>query len=258
MKKTEIAAEVDKRLALAVPNPRIELDFESPWQLLIATILSAQSTDKRVNQVTPGLFAKYPTPAALAKAKQADVEPLIRLAGFYTVKGKTIRAAAQTVVDKFGGKVPKTLEELVEIPGVARKTANVVLASAFGVGAGIIVDRHVIRVAGRLGLTKETEAPKVERDLMKLFPEKRWIPIGLSLVLHGRYVCTARNPKCAMCPLNEVCPSREAKPVGTVEERAARERVLVESRGEAPMEGEVSAPKARRAPPAKPRARARR
>ena len=215
--------ELRSRLARAIPDPRCELEFENPWQLLVATILSAQSTDARVNQVTPALFRRFPTPAALGAASQEEVEALVKSTGFFRNKARAIREASQMISERFGGELPRTLEELTTLRGVARKTANVVLGTALGVPSGIVVDTHVARVAARLGLTRESDPQKIERDLTALFPSAEWIAIGHRLLLHGRYVCLARKPDCAACPLNELCPSREAAPAGTPAAREAAE-----------------------------------
>jgi len=201
--------ELRARLARALPDPRCELEFADPWQLLIATILSAQSTDARVNQVTPALFRRFPTPAALAAASQEEVEALVKSTGFFRNKARAIREASQGIVERFGGQVPRSLEELTTLRGVARKTANLVLGAALGIPSGIVVDTHVARVAGRLGLTRATDPEEIERDLVALFPPEEWIATGLRLVLHGRYTCLARKPLCAGCALKEVCPGRE-------------------------------------------------
>src|SRR5262245_46785634 len=219
------------RLAKALPEPRCELDASSPWQLLVATILSAQSTDKLVNLVTPELFKSYPTPAALASASSADVERLVKSTGFFRNKAKAIQGASRMLVEKHGGEVPRTLEELTELPGVARKTANVVLGTCYRVSSGIVVDTHAARVSQRLGLTTETDPLKIERDLCSIFPRPTWPDTSHRLVLHGRYVCIARKPRCARCPLAELCPSREQEPEASWTSRAAAERKLVESRG---------------------------
>lgn len=203
-------AELRARLAQAMPAPRCELEFRDAWQLLVATILSAQSTDARVNQVTPALFRRFPTPAALGQASQEEVEALVKSTGFFRNKARAIREASQAIAARFGGEVPRTLEELTTLRGVARKTANLVLGTALGVPSGIVVDTHVARVAARLGLTRATDPERIERELQQLFPREEWIATGHRLVLHGRYVCLARKPRCAACPLNERCPSREA------------------------------------------------
>ena len=199
---------IAERLARAVPEARCELNFRDGFQLLIATILSAQSTDKAVNAVTPALFARYPTPAALAGAALEELEVIIKRTGFFRAKSKSIRGAAQKLVEEFGGEVPRTLEQLTTLPGVARKTANVVLGTAYGIASGFVVDTHVARVSQRLGLTHESEPAKVERDLCALFPRERWVDMGHRILLHGRYTCLARAPMCAECPLNELCSSR--------------------------------------------------
>ena len=225
------AREVGKRLQKTLPDPRCELDHESAWQLLIATILSAQSTDARVNLVTPALFARYPTAAALGVAPLPQVEELVRSTGFYRNKAKAIVGASKLIAERHDGSVPRTLEALTELPGVARKTANVVLGTAYGIATGVIVDTHAGRVARRLGLTDSEDPGRVEKALCALFPQREWVALGHRLVLHGRYVCLARKPACKQCPLAEVCPSVEAEPEGSVATRAERERELVETRG---------------------------
>lgn len=225
------ARNIATRLAQAVPKPVVELDHENAWQLLIATILSAQSTDKLINRVTPELFRRFPRPAALGTAPEDEVEEIVRPTGFYRNKARAIRAASLAIAQRFEGEVPHTMAELIELPGVARKTANVVL-SAFGVAEGIVVDTHVSRVSRRLAFSKDDDPGRIESDLMKLFPRRRWIEIGLRLLLHGRYVCTARAPKCGDCAINELCPSHETPPAKSWPERADLERRIVESRGE--------------------------
>lgn len=220
-----------------MPAPKCELDHASPWQLLIATILSAQSTDKGVNRVTPDLFSRYPTPGALARAPQEEVEVVVKSTGFFRNKAKAIREASRLLHEEFGGEVPKTIAEMIRLPGVARKTANVVLGTGYGIPSGIPVDTHVIRLSGLLGLSDEKDPVKIERDLCALFPEEEWIATGHRLVLHGRYLCTARNPDCPRCPLNEICPSAQRPPEGSVDARARREGELVEAKGELPEEG---------------------
>ncbi|HEX2677871.1 MAG TPA: endonuclease III [Polyangiales bacterium] len=230
------ASEVKKRLAKAMPEPQCELDHADAWQLLVATILSAQSTDKGVNKVTPTLFAKYPTPAALAASDQAEVETIIKSTGFFRNKAKSIREASRRVAEQHGGEVPRTLDELIELPGVARKTANVVLGTAYRIPSGMTVDTHAGRVSRRLGLTKQSDPVKVEKDLCELFPKNAWIDMGHRLVLHGRYVCLAIKPRCKHCPLNEICPAREHEPEGSVKARAEAEKRVVENRGATPSE----------------------
>ncbi len=189
------------------PDAHTELNFKNPLELLIATILSAQCTDKRVNMVTPALFKKYRTARNYANASQTEIEKAIRSTGFYRNKAKSIRAATSTIADKFGGKVPSTMDELRELPGVGRKTANVVLGNAFGKNEGIVVDTHVTRLSQRLGLTKHTDAEKIERDLMKLVPREHWTNWSHWLIWHGRRRCYARKPDCANCEVFRLCPS---------------------------------------------------
>jgi endonuclease-3 len=197
----------------------------------VATILSAQSTDRRVNLVTPVLFEAYPTPAALAAAPRERVEELIKSTGFFRNKTKSIQGASRMLVERHGGRVPEDLEALLELPGVARKTANLVLGTAFGIASGIVVDTHAGRVARRLGLSAEEDPAKVERDLCAAFPRTSWVALGTRLVLHGRYVCLARKPRCAECALAELCPSAQAEPEGPWSARARFEQRLVETRG---------------------------
>ena len=222
-KLRERAAAIHRRFERAIPTPHVELLFQDPWQLLVAVILSAQSTDRTVNRVTPELFGRWPTPARLAAAPQEAVEKVILSTGFFRNKAKSIRAASGMLVERFGGQVPRTMEEMLELPGVARKTANVVLGSAHAVPSGITVDTHAIRVANRLRLTKHDDPVKIEVDLCSLFPRERWIVTGHRFVLHGRHLCVARDPDCPRCPLNEPCPSRQARPEGSWEERADAE-----------------------------------
>jgi endonuclease-3 len=225
-------SQVFERLARAIERPHVELAFGDPWQLLVAVILSAQSTDRRVNQVTPEVFRRWPNPAALAAADRDQVEEVIKSTGFFRNKTKAIVGASALIVERFGGQVPKTMEELLEVPGVARKTANVVLGSAYRVASGIVIDTHAARVAQRLELTSETEPEKIELDLCRAFAREHWIQMSHRLVLHGRYVCTARAPACSACPLNELCPARLAPGLSTWEERAQREATEMEARAE--------------------------
>lgn len=191
------------------PDPKIALDFSTPLQLIVATILSAQCTDVRVNMVTPALFKKYRAAKDFANAKQEELEQEIRSTGFYRNKAKSIIACCKTIVDKHGGKVPRTMEELVELGGVGRKTANCVLGGAFGINAGVVVDTHVRRVSQRLGLTSFDDPEKIETDLMQLIPQDEWFVFGNMLVWHGRKVCDARKPDCLNCPLRKLCPSAD-------------------------------------------------
>jgi endonuclease-3 len=183
-----------------------ELDFENAYQLTVATILSAQSTDKLVNTVTPRLFSRYPTPAALAQADLADVEAIVHPTGFFRQKAKNIVNMARRVVEAFDGEIPRTMEEMVTLPGVARKTANVVLGTAYGIPSGIVVDTHVKRVSRRLHLTSESDPVKIERDLMERVSDERWISLGHQLIWQGRRLCHARVPACDRCPLAPLCP----------------------------------------------------
>ena len=214
---------MSERLERAVPEARCELAHESGFQLLIATILSAQSTDKMVNAVTRELFAKWPTPQALATASQEEVEAMVKRTGFFRNKAKAIRGAAQAIVAEHKGEVPKTLEEMVTLPGVARKTANVVLGTAYGIPSGFVVDTHVMRVAQRLELTTHEEPIKIELDLCALYEQSRWVDMAHRILLHGRYTCLAKKPLCTDCPLNELCPSRQAPADDRWSERAERE-----------------------------------
>ncbi|MFN3925805.1 MAG: endonuclease III [Pseudanabaenaceae cyanobacterium] len=194
------------RLKRLYPDAKCSLDYGTPVQLLVATILSAQCTDERVNMVTPELFRRFPTAEALANADPEELMQIIKSTGFYRNKAKHIQGACRLIVEKFHGQVPQVMEQLLELPGVARKTANVVLAHAFGINAGVTVDTHVKRLSRRLGLTKHTDPLKIERDLMQLLPQEDWENWSIRLIYHGRAVCTARNPKCDRCPLRDLCP----------------------------------------------------
>jgi endonuclease-3 len=189
------------------PEVDCELDRETPFQLLCATILSAQCTDDRVNKVTPELFRRYPTPATLARAPLPALEKIIRTTGFFRQKAKSLKGSATALLDRFGGEIPKTIEELTSLPGVARKTANVVLGTAFGIADGVVVDTHIQRLSMRLGLTRATDPKGIEQDLMKVLPRDSWIRAGHQLIWHGRRVCFARKPNCAECTLAPFCPS---------------------------------------------------
>lgn len=196
-----------KRLLKEFPHPTTALRHENPLQLLVATILSAQCTDERVNMVTPELFRKYRDAKAFAEANPAVLEQEIRSTGFYRMKAKSIIGCCKALVERFGGEVPQNIEELVTLPGVGRKTANVVLGQAFGIPSGVVVDTHVHRLAQRLCLSTADTPDKIEEDLMALFSKKQWIDLGSVLILHGRKTCTARSPRCADCVLQEDCPS---------------------------------------------------
>jgi endonuclease III len=203
----EYAKEILSRLKREYPDARTELDYETPLQLLMATILSAQCTDKRVNMVTPLLFKTFPTAAALADAPQEKLEEIIKSTGFFRNKSKSLIGLGKALVERHGSQVPDSMEALVELPGVGRKTANVILGNAFRKNEGIVVDTHVGRLSLRLGLTKQTDPVKVEQDLMPLFPREDWALLAHLLIFHGRRVCFARSPNCEMCVLNDICPS---------------------------------------------------
>ena len=202
--------ELGSRLAGRYPDLTVTLDHSSALELLVATILSAQCTDARVNKVTPALFQRFPTAEDYAGADREKLEEYVRSTGFYRNKAKHIQQMAARLVADHGGEVPGTMEALVELPGVARKTANVILSNWFGVHEGVVVDTHVKRVAGRLGLTEETDPARVERDLMELLPRDQWRPFAWRLILHGRSTCAARRPNCSGCELAELCPSAQA------------------------------------------------
>lgn len=200
------AEAIARTLAATYPHAACSLDFTSPFQLLVATILSAQCTDKRVNMVTPGLFARWPDAAALAAAEPRDLEAVIRSTGFFRAKAKSILGCCRRLVERHGGEVPRTLDDLVKLPGVGRKTANVVMGSAFGEATGVVVDTHVGRISRRLGLTRHADAVRAERDLVRCLPREHWIVFSHRLIEHGRTVCTARAPRCERCPLASLCP----------------------------------------------------
>lgn len=203
------AEQIYARLEAAYPHAKCALDFGNPLQLLIATILSAQSTDKTVNVVTPALFKKYKSAKDFVEASTPELEQLIHSTGFFRNKAKSIQGACRVIDAKYGGKVPQAMDELLELPGVARKTANVVLGVAFGKAEGVVVDTHVQRLARRLDFTREEKPEKIEQDLMMLFPHDHWIQLGHILIHHGRALCHARKPKCAQCPVEDLCTSPE-------------------------------------------------
>jgi endonuclease III len=205
----ERIAEILERLDAAYPNAECALHHRNAWELLVATILSAQCTDARVNMVTPELFRKFPTPQAMAQASLPAIEEEIRSTGFYRNKAKSIVGAAKKIVSDFGGNVPKSMAELLTVPGAARKTANVVLGVAYGIAEGVVVDTHVLRLSRRLGLTKHTEPKKVEQDLMRMIPKDHWIQFSHELIHHGRQVCLARKPRCVDCTLEPLCNSKD-------------------------------------------------
>jgi endonuclease-3 len=202
-------AKIIAGLQKAYPGATCALLHRNPWELLVATILSAQCTDARVNMVTPVLFHRFPTPAAMAKASLPEIEEIIRTTGFYHNKAKSISGAAKAVVERFGGEVPRTMDELLTVPGAARKTANVVLGTAYGIAVGIVVDTHVLRLTRRLELTINTEPKKVEQDLMKIIPKDHWIDFSHELILHGRAICIARKPRCVDCVIEKECDSSD-------------------------------------------------
>jgi endonuclease-3 len=205
----ERIAAILKALDEAYPDAVCALTHRSPWELLVATILSAQCTDVRVNMVTPELFKRFPTPAAMAKAEIPELIEIIRTTGFFNNKAKSIKGAAQAIAGRFGGKVPETLAELITVPGAARKTANVVLGVSYGKAEGVVVDTHVFRISHRLDLTKSDTAEKVEQDLMRILPKDHWIRFSHQVIHHGRQVCIARNPKCDKCNLEQLCHSKD-------------------------------------------------
>ena len=206
------AAEVNKRLRKRYPDAKCSLDFTNAFELLIATILSAQSTDVRVNIVTKSLFRKYPNPAAFANANLVEMETDVKQTGFFRNKAKAVINCAKAIMERHGGGVPRTMDELTALPGVGRKTANVVLGNAFNTPAGVVVDTHVGRVSGRLGLTSNADPEKIEQDLVALLPRSEWTSFAHRVIYHGRETCIARKPLCAECVVNDLCPSREDQP----------------------------------------------
>lgn len=199
--------EIIRLLHETFPDAHCELNFRNGWELLVATILSAQCTDQKVNQVTPALFARYPTPQALAEADISDIEQMIYSTGFYRNKAKSIQGAARRVVEEYGGEVPPDINALLTIPGVARKTANVVLGNVFRIAEGVVVDTHVKRLTERLALSRESTPEKIERDLMALTPREEWIDLAHLLIFQGRRVCDAKKPQCGICTIRHLCPS---------------------------------------------------
>lgn len=209
--RKERVAEILRILDQMYPAATCALRHDNPWQLLVATILSAQCTDKRVNEVTPGLFAKYPTPEDFAAVRQEVLAQDIRSTGFFNNKAKSIIGAAKKITAQFGGQVPRTMEEMLTIPGAARKTANVVLGTAYGIASGVVVDTHVQRISHRLDLTKNTDPVKIEEDLKKIIPQDKWILFSHQIILHGRALCLARNPRCPECQLNPLCYAKDKR-----------------------------------------------
>jgi len=206
--REEKTKEIIKRLSRLYPKPKSALQYETAWQLLVATILSAQATDKLVNTVTPALFEKYKTIKAMADAPLEDINEMVKKVNFHYNKSKNIKASAQMILERYHGEVPQTMEELDALPGVARKTANVVLGDAFGKSEGIVVDTHVIRLSNKLGLTTQKDPVKIEQDLMKIVPRDQWRYFGHYLTYFGREYCPARPHKCDDCPLKELCPDK--------------------------------------------------
>jgi endonuclease-3 len=226
------AAEVYERLEKEHPDAHCELDFTTPLELLCATILSAQCTDKRVNMVTPTLFARYPSAAALSVANPEELEEIIRSTGFFRNKTKSLLGMSAAVVEKHGGEIPSTMDDLVKLPGVGRKTANVILGNAFGKAEGIVVDTHVTRLSERLGLTTEVDPVKIESALIELYPRERWTMLSHLLIFHGRRICEARTPKCGACVLNDICPSARVPqaPAGGEGERTMGARAVARAK----------------------------
>ncbi len=225
MTKKSNANQIYKILSKTYPNVKCELTFKTPFQLLVATVLSAQCTDKRVNMVTPNLFKKFGTPEKMAKARQTEIEKFIRSAGFYRTKAKNIKLLSNKLLTDFEGKVPKNLESLIKLPGVGRKTANVVLGHAYGI-PGITVDTHFGRLSRRFGWSKNQDPVKVENDVSKLIAEKEWTNLSQRLIWHGRRVCFARNPACGACVLKSICPSFG---IGIKDEKIAKSKVKTEA-----------------------------
>ena len=203
------AAEIHRRLLELYPDAHCELNYRNPFELAVATILSAQCTDKRVNMVTPELFRRWPNADALGQATREEIEAVIQSTGFFRNKAKSLSGFATQLMDNHGGELPAVMEDLVVLPGIGRKTANVVLGNAFGINEGVVVDTHVQRLSNRFGLTRETDAVKVERALIPLFPRESWTMLSHLMIWHGRRVCDARRPKCGVCTLADICPSAE-------------------------------------------------
>lgn len=228
-----LLSEVDERLAVALPKAVCELDHDDPWQLLVVTILSAQAKDSVINEIRPELFGRWPRPADLAAAPQENVEAVVKRSGYFRNKAKAIRECAQAIVDRHGGEVPQTHEELVALPGASHKTANLVLGIAFGIASGIVVDTHVARVSERLGLVAPNKKPEqIEAVLCNLLGSERWIDVSHRLILHGRHVCHSQHPECSRCAINELCEARTAQPIGSWRERAEAEGQLFAVRGD--------------------------
>jgi len=225
MKKVTRATEILSRLKVEYPEPRCALNHRNAYELMVSTILSAQSTDVRVNMVTPELFKRFPDPASMAKADANELKTLVHSTGFFNNKTKSLLGATTRIVDTYKGNVPDTMEDLLTLPGIARKTANVILGTWFRKNEGVVVDTHVHRLSHRLGLTKHNDPVKIERDLMRLFPQDEWTNLSHRLIQHGRQVCVARVPRCAVCVLGpDVCPSYEPDPKKWKEAAKKRKR----------------------------------
>ncbi|HVV87258.1 MAG TPA: endonuclease III [Kofleriaceae bacterium] len=248
-----VAAMIE-RLAATWPDAVVELDHRNAFELLCATILAAQSTDKMINTISPALFARYPDAASLAAAEPEELERLVHKSGFFRQKAKNLRAMAQALVERHGGEVPRTMEELTALPGVARKTANVILGSAHGIDAGVVVDTHVTRLSARLGLTRETDPVKIERDLMAVLPQDQWTSFAHRLIWHGRRVCHARAPDCGHCALAPLCPSADLPARGDAVAKA-RQREKPAKPGR-PGKQPAAAPRAKAAAATKQQGRA--
>lgn len=248
--------EADDRLAHGMPHPQCELDHRNPWQLLVATILSAQAKDSVINEITPTLFERWPGPAELAAAPIEQIEEVVKRSGYFRNKAKAIRECAQALVERHGGEVPRDHEALIALPGASHKTANLVLGVAFGLASGIVVDTHVARVSERLGIVRESRPEAIEEALCKLVPRERWIDFSHRFILHGRHVCTASNPDCHACPIAELCPSREREPIGDWQTRSRDEGRLAAARGDRAAAGSATptpaSPPPAPAPSAKP------
>jgi len=237
------------------PESTVELDFTSPFELLVATVLAAQSNDKTINQITPALFARYPDAAALAQAEREELEPLIYKSGFFRAKAGYLMDLARALVERHGGEVPRTMAELVALPGVARKTANVVLGCAMGINEGIVVDTHVTRLVQRLGLSYQTDPVKIEPELMAVVPQAEWAKFAHGLIWHGRRICDAREPKCGECTLADMCPSAGIAVVQAAERKAdATQRgVVTRAKTLAAKQQPKSKPKPKPTPKPKPK-----
>ena len=208
-------------------NPRCEVNHQNALQLMVGVILSAQSTDKTVNELTPALFKKYPTAKAFAEANPEDIEKMVYRAGFFRAKTKSIMGACQMLVEKFGGKVPKTMEELLELPGIGRKSANVILGAIYGIASGIVVDTHMIRLSNRFHLSRNDDPVKIEQEVCKVVPQKEWVFFSQSMVLHGRYICVAKYPRCWECHLIKICPFPDKNLAPKESEKLAAPRVTI-------------------------------